>query len=61
MTTVKVKAESGPRNAFIQRGSGMRFYRWQGLMGMHWLRTSSLPFVGLKSGIEPERFLHLLA
>ena len=30
MTTVTVKATDGPRNAFIQAGSGLRYYTWQG-------------------------------
>ncbi len=30
MTTVTVKRTDGPRNAFIQSGSGLRFYTWQG-------------------------------
>ena len=28
--TITVEAPAGPRNAFIERGSGLRFYTWQG-------------------------------
>ena len=30
VTTVTVKGEGGPRNAFIQKGTGLRWYTWQG-------------------------------
>jgi hypothetical protein len=30
MTTVTVKGSDGPRNAFIQKGTGLRWYTWQG-------------------------------
>jgi hypothetical protein len=30
MTSVTVKGSDGPRNAFIQKGTGMRYYQWQG-------------------------------